>query len=490
MKRWARWLLGLDHPLPQLDENELAALVERHYRWNFAVNMVEGSAFFLGIGFLSSSTIVPLFISKLTTSIWPVGLAAVLGQAGWFLPQLVSANWIQRLPRRKPAVVNLGLLLEQLPTWLLVIPALIANRWAGLALGLFLAILAWRNLGGGLVAPAWQDMIARIIPVPRRGLFWGSTAATGTLLGTAAAVLASRLLTSFPFALNFAVIFALAAIIFTTGWFFMTSTREPPHPVHGPRQSQRQFLASLPGLLRADAPFRRFLLAYGLLGLGGMGLGFVTVSAVRRFGVADSTVGLYTGAMLVGEGLGSLVFGVLADRHGHKFALEWAAGLFSVAFALAWLAPRASWYYAAFFSLGVALGTRLNSGLLVVWEFCEPQRRPTYIGVASTVMGLVSIVGPLAGAWLASVDYGLLFALSAATNLAALGALRCWVREPRWAVPASLHSAAVGEMTPASAPSDVAEGTTPASLSLGTPVVSKANSARGTEGRNSRKRDH
>ena len=490
MNKWVRWLLGLDHPVQQLDENELAALVERHYRWNFAVNLVEGSAFFLGLGFLSSSTIVPLFISKLTASTWPIGLAAVLGQAGWFLPQLVSANWIERLPRRKPVAANLGLLLEQLPTWLLVIPAFVANRWAGLALGLFLAILAWRNLGGGLVAPAWQDMIARVIPVRRRGLFWGSTAAIGTLLGTAAAALAAWLLASFPFALNFAAIFALAAFVFTMGWFFMTTTREPPHPVHGPRQSQREFLASLPGLLREDAPFRRFLLAYGLLGLGGMGLGFVTVSAVRRFGVSDSTVGLYTGALLVGEGLGSLVFGVLADRHGHKFALEWSAGLFSVAFALAWLAPRASWYYAAFFSLGMALGTRLNSGLLVVWEFCEPPRRPTYIGVASTVMGLVSIVGPLAGAWLAKSNYSLLFALSAAINLAALGALRRWVREPRWSVPASLHSAAVGETTPASVPSDVAEGTTPASLLPATPVGCETNPARGTEGRSYWERNH
>jgi MFS family permease len=457
VNKWLRWLLRLDQPVPQLGEEELASLVERHYRWNFSVNLVEGSAFFLGLGFLSSSTIVPLFITKLTASPWPVGLAAMLGQAGWFLPQLVSANWIERLPRRKPVAVNLGLLLEQLPTWLLVIPAFLASTWAGLALVLFLAILAWRNLGGGLVAPAWQDMIARVIPVRRRGLFWGSTALIGTLLGTAAAALAAWLLGAVPFGLNFAVIFALAALVFTSGWFFMATTREPPHPVRRPRQSQREFLAGLPVLLRADAPFRRFLVAYGLLGLGGMALGFVAVSAIQRFGVADSTVALYTGALLLGQGLGSLAFGLYADRHGHKSALEWAAGLFTLAFVLAWLVPAASWYFPVFFTLGVALGTRLNSGLLVVWEFCEPQRRPTYIGVASTAMGLVSIAGPLVAASLAGVSYRLLFAVSAAINLAALGTLRWWVQEPRSSLPAPLHLAPVGETVPASAPSDAAE---------------------------------
>ncbi len=469
VNRWGRGLFQLDRPVPELDDRQVEALVERHFRWNFRVNLVEGTAFFFGLGFLSSSTIVPLFISKLTPSLWPVGVAAVLGQAGWYLPQLVWVNWIERLPRRKPVAVRLGFLLEQLPTWLLIIPALLAFRWTGLAVGLFLALYAWRNLGGGLVAPAWEDMIARVIPVRRRGLFWGATAAIGTLLGTAASGLAAELLKTLPFAYNFAMIFLLAAAVFTTGWLFMATTREPPHRVPVSRQSQKEFLGSLPGLLRADAPFGRFLLAYGLLGIGGMGLGFLTVSAVQRFGVADSIVGLYTGALLVGEGMGSLVFGILADRRGHKASLEWAAGLFAVAFALAWLAPGTGWYFAVFFLVGVALGTRLNSGLLVVWEFCEPARRPTYIGIANTVIGLASVAGPLAGAGLASASYQLLFALAAGINLAALAVLRWWVKEPRWSTRATTSLGTTVGGAPAEAAGTPAGSTTPAPLVAAAP---------------------
>jgi len=66
-------------------------------------------------------------------------------------------------------------------------------------------------------------------------------------------------------------------------------------------------------------------------------------------------------------------------------------------------------------------------------EFCVPERLPTYAGMLNSAIGVVSIVTPLLGAWLASVDYGILFALSAGVNLVGWAALHWWVAEPRWA---------------------------------------------------------
>jgi predicted MFS family arabinose efflux permease len=71
--------------------------------------------------------------------------------------------------------------------------------------------------------------------------------------------------------------------------------------------------------------------------------------------------------------------------------------------------------------------------MLVVMEFGEPARRPTYLGLANTGTGLAGMTGPMLGALLAGWSYDWLFALSAGVNLAALAVLRWWVREPRWA---------------------------------------------------------
>ena len=95
-------LLQTDQPVPARSDGELAAEVERNYRWNFVVNLLDGASFWFGISFVSARTIIPLFISKLTTDPLPIGLAAVIAQGGWFLPQLFTANGVERLARKKP----------------------------------------------------------------------------------------------------------------------------------------------------------------------------------------------------------------------------------------------------------------------------------------------------------------------------------------------------------------------------------------------------
>jgi MFS family permease len=424
--------LQIDRPVPERSDEEIAAEQARNYRWNFTVNTVDVLMFWFGLSFISTSTILPLFISKLTSSKLPLGLIAVISQGGWFLPQLFTANVVERLARKKPVVVNLGFFTERLPMWGLVIAALMAARSPTLALVLLLLSFAWHSLGAGLVATSWQDMVARCFPVKRRGLFWGVSSFIGLGMGTVGSFFSAWMLEEYPFPNNFAYVFAIAAVSIMLSWFALSLTREPVGPVRAPRQSNREFWAGLLPLLRADHNFRRFMMARITLALGGMGAGFVTVAAVSRWDVSDSTVGLYTAAMLLGQTVGNLVFGLLADRFGHKLSLELGAVASCLSFTLAWLAPTAEWYYVVFALSGISLGALVVSGLLVVMEFSGPSRRPTYLGLANTGTGLAGMVGPLLGSLLAGWSYSWLFALSAGVNLAALAALRWWVREPRW----------------------------------------------------------
>ena len=125
----------------------------------------------------------------------------------------------------------------------------------------------------------------------------------------------------------------------------------------------------------------------------------------KRFGVADSTVGIYTAAMLLGQTFGNLGAGLLADRYGHKISLEVGLLLSSVGFVLAWLAPSPMWMFPIFAFLGMATGIFIVSGILIALEFSAPQDRPSYIGIANTSLGLGSIIAPLLGGWLALSGY-------------------------------------------------------------------------------------
>jgi len=427
------WLLRLDRPVPPRTDAEVAAEVERNYRWNFAVNLLDGASFWFGASFVSSATIMPLFVSKLTPDPLALGLLAVIAQGTWYVPQLFTANAVERLARKKPVVVNLGLFTERVPLFVLMLAALVAGAAPLLALALFFVGLAWHGLGAGVVATAWQDLIARCFPVDRRGRFFGTTSFAGTGTGALGAALSTGILAALSFPTNFFTLFAIATTGITVSWVFLALTREPVQPVTIPRQSDRRFWATLPDILRRDHNFRRFLIVRLLWAAGAMGVGFVTVAAVRRWQVPDGTVGLYTAAMLGGQTAGNLAFGFLADRYGHKLSLEIGGLSMALAFAIAWLAPAAEWYFVVFALLGVSAGAGMVSGILVVFEFGDPARRPTYVGLVNTGLGLVNMIAPLVGAGLASIGYEWLFAVCAGVNLMALAAMRWWVREPRWA---------------------------------------------------------
>lgn len=430
-----RRLLRVDAPLPQQTEAEFAAEVQRNYRWNFAFNLLDGATFSIGLSFLSSATIVPLYVSKLSASALAIGLVAVIVNSGWFLPQLFTANSVQRLARKKPVVVNLGFFIERLPLWLLPISALLAVQAPALALVLFFIGYSGHSLGAGVVATSWQDMIARCFPVERRGRFFGISSFLGSSIGIAAATLSAWLLAMLAFPSNFSVSFALAALFVTISWAFLAMTREPVQPGAQHRQSSRQFWAGLPEILRRDSNFRNFLVGRLLLVLGGIGTGFVTVAAVERWQIGDGVVGLFTIFMLVGQTIGTLGFGLLADRRGHKLSVELGALASLLAFLTAWLAPQPQWYFGVFLLLGIVNGAMMVSGLMIVLEFSPSNLRPTYIGLTNTSLGVLGIITPLMGAWLASRNYDWLFAVGAACSLAGLVVIRWLVREPRWAEP-------------------------------------------------------
>jgi MFS family permease len=428
---WRR-LLQLDKPVPPRTAQEIEAEVERNYRWNFTVNFLDGVTFWLGFNFVSASTIVPLFISKLTLNPFIIGLVAVIAQSSWYLPQIFVAGPTERLARKKPIVINLGFFLERLPTWLWPLAALIAPQFTVLALIVFFVSYAWHGIGAGAIGPAWQDMLARCFPVNRRGRFFGLTTFVGTGSGAIGAVFSSWLLENYPFPFNFFYAFLIAAIGINLSWFFLSLTREPIQPIEPTSRGAHGFWTRLQKIVRQDHNFRRFLQARFLIALGMMGMGFVTVAAIRRWQIADGTVGLYTVALLIGQGSGNLLAGLLADRFGHKLSLEIGVVVAVMGFSLVWLAPTAIWYYLVFVLLGMAIGIQIVSGILITMEFSAPAQRPTYVGITNSIAGVGSAISPIIGGWLASFSYSGLFALSMVINLVGLVLIRFYVKEPRW----------------------------------------------------------
>jgi MFS family permease len=426
-------LLQADRPVPDRTDGELETERDRNYRWNFTVTTLDTSTFMFGASFISASTIVPLFISKLTTSTLAIGVAAMIAGSFWYLPQLFSANFTEQVARKKSILVNLGFFLERLPMFFIVLSAAIAVQAPSVALILFLFSYAWHSLGAGFLAPAWQELTARCAPVEKRGRYLGTGMFIGMITGVAGASFSIKLLSSLQFPANFLAIFSLGAAGILISWIFLTFNREPVKQNPVTRRTQREFLAGLREILKKKYLFRRFVIARLLLDFGLMGTGFITISAVRLWQVTDATVGTYTVIQLAGQGIGVLLLGLLADRKGHKLSLEFSALATALSFACVWFAPDPFFYYPAFLLLGISFGGLTISGTLVVLEFADHSRRPTYVGIAGFGAGIVSLVAPLLGTAIAAIGYSWLFGLSALISTIGMIGLHFWVREPRFA---------------------------------------------------------
>ncbi len=413
------------------DTADFERQVHRHYKHNFFVNLMDGACFWLGYSFLGPAVILPLFVSHYTDSKMLIGLIAMLGSVGYFLPQLFTANWVEGLPLKKIGPVIYGLYLERLPLILLPIAVLIFQYNPVLSLGSLFFFLAWHSFGAGSVAVAWNDMLAKVIPLEKRGIFFGSTNFVGSGTGILGAALAAWLLSQFDFPRGFVLNFAVAGLFVAFSWIFIAQTREVPQAPRREKVSTQDYWRKLPAILKNDANFSRFLIVQLVMGMGGMLWGFIAVYTQQTWNLSDSRVGIFSTVLLLGQSLANLAFGAFADRKGYKIVIEISALLAVVSIFISIIAPAPGWFFAVFFFRGMSLGGFYLASMMV-FEFSTPDNRPTYIGLNNTLFGVVSSIAPMLGGLLAGwLDYRPMFIISLVFAAAGLVMLRVMVREPR-----------------------------------------------------------
>jgi MFS family permease len=280
-------------------------------------------------------------------------LIPFINTAGFLIPQLFTANTVERAPVKKWFPVNLGFFLERLPVMLFAPSAyFLATRQPVLAMAAFFLLYAWYSFGAGLIIVGWQDMIAKIIPMEIRGRFFGITNFIGGVSGILGAVAVTAVLEKFVFPIGYAISFAAAALLIFLSWISLALTAEPAIPSSKPPVSQKAYFRSLPEILRKDHNFVNYLAAVMLFMLSGMASGFLAVYASQKWSLPDAQAGGFIIAMQTGTALTNLFFGFLADRKGHKMSLEIAYLVGVLSLALAVIAPSPWWFYPIFFLRG------------------------------------------------------------------------------------------------------------------------------------------
>jgi MFS family permease len=405
--------------------------IRKDLRFNIIVNLADAMFFGAGFGFGSFGTIIPLFVSQLTTSAIIIGLIPAIHAVGWQLPQLFTANKVSQLRKYKPFVL-LMTINERVPFLGFALVAWFMYSLDNkVALALVFLLLVWQGFGAGFTANAWQSFIAKIIPGEYRGTFFGAQAAVANILIFVSAIGAGYLLNGLDSPLDFTLTFSLAFAFMVFSWIALSLAREPEDLEKVIPDQFPPIWQGAGDLLRRDKNFSWFLVARTLSIFSTMGFSFYIIFGLRQFGIDTITAGYLTAALTFSSAIANVGMGWLGDRLGHRLMLIVGAMTISLSSGFAFLAQGVAWLYPAFILSGVASVAIWTIGMAMTVEFGTEAERPVYIGLSNTLVAPASILGPLLGGWVAdAVSFQATFAISMVGGLVTAAVLWFMVKNP------------------------------------------------------------
>jgi MFS family permease len=163
-----------------------------------------------------------------------------------------------------------------------------------------------------------------------------------------------------------------------------------------------------------------------------MGVPFYVLYAGERIPLDGGRLGALTAAFVVGQSVGNLLWGLVADRRGFRVIFLAALTLWVLSALLLMSATSYGSLLLVFAALGAGLGGFQMSAQNLVLEFGSRRNLPMRIAIANSAAELVGAIGAVLGGLLvAALSYVAVFWIAIAFQLAAIGVVVVFVDEPR-----------------------------------------------------------
>lgn len=401
-------------------------------RRNFICYTIDAAVFTFASSFIDTSSVMPSLLGHLTTQPVLIGLLGSVQTGFWLLPQFLAARIVAARRRRMP--IMLGATALSRLSWIALILALLFYRQIGPTATLLACYLSvgFFMFFDGVSSLAWYDLIARTIAPTVRGRLFGTMSFSGGFLAIAGGLAVRRILgnSAFPFPSDYRLLVIVAISLLIAGLLPLFLVVEPAGEAPPSPEPLRNYLRSLPMLVRRQPGFRRLVGVKLLIGASGLAVPFYAPFAILRLGLPEEDVGGFVIGVTLGIMLGGGIWGYLGDRRRKEVAIR----LLAACGLLAPLVPLGLRYGIAASlpapAVGIALaitfffvGCSTRAGWVAyanyVIEIAEESERPVLLGLMNTLSGLLVIAPPLGGL-LASL-YGYEAAFAAAAACAAIG---------------------------------------------------------------------
>ncbi len=388
---------------PTLAEKEAAyeKFVWANLKRNYIGHYLHGMLGMTGFRLINAPTFLPAYLHMLSGSNTVVGLGLALQQLGGVLSPIVGANQIEH---RTKVVAIIGFMF---------------------LFGLFM----------GTQRVVFSMLLAKVIPISRRGRLQAWRNATGGLIAAGLAYLAGRYfidanLFGNGYSTTFIFAFALTSLGLTALRLLMI---EPEPPTVRPRSRLIDRFKDFPALL-AEKGFLYFMIVQMLAITARMAVPFYVLFASSTIELNGKNLGLLSLAFLGADTISNLVWGYLGDKTGFRLVMLLSLLVWVGSTVLLMGAHDFLPIFMAFFGLGAAQSGYMMSAGTMILEFGERDEMPMRIAFSATAEGIMGSIGPLLGGVISStLGYGPMFSISIAFLVAALIVLITLVKEPRTA---------------------------------------------------------
>lgn len=400
---------------------------------NYIGNYLHGMLGMTGFRLVNAPTFLPAYLHAISGSNTIVGLGLALQQVGSVVSPVVGANQIEHRTKVMPAAMWMGGLAR------MQILGMAASGWLLSGQSLVVAILAFMFLFGlfmGAQRVVFGILMAKVIPISRRGRLQAWRNATGGAIAAVLAYFAGRwFIGPNLFGNGYGVTFIFAFVLTSLGLTALNMLlREPEPPTTRTRTKLRERLGDFPKLIAADRGYMYFLIVQMLATASRMAVPFYIIYAGETIELNGGNLGLLTLAFLGADTLSNLVWGYLGDKTGFRLILLLSLVAWIGSTLLLMNVHDMTWTFLAFFGLGAAQSGYMMSAQTMILEFGTRDDMPMRIAFSATAEGIMASAGPLFGGLLATaLGYEPVFAISIAFLVASLLLLMFFVKEPRTA---------------------------------------------------------
>jgi len=376
--------------------------VPEHYKRNFSLGVVNGVLFNFAWAFTAGSTVLPWFVSRLTSSNILIGLSSTLEALGWFIPQLPVAVITSHHHKQLPLYTRTAYLRAVAFLLMTLSVFVFSNKNpTGLLLSFFFFYSIY-SLGGGLAGVAFTDIVAKTIPPNKRGSFFGMRMFLGGSLGAVGGLIVKKIMDAYHFPTNFGIIFSVAAVLILVALFSFCYIKEPAPVLTKEKKSWKENFRKGMRIFKEDQRFRQLFWVRVFVGSFVLGYPFYVIFARKVLGISPGMVGVFLTFEMSGYVLSNLLWGYLSNNVSNRLVIL-LSSFCSVVPPLILLSniitplPLALFCFIFFFlgSTNAGLGLGATNYLL---HLASEEDRPLYIGFLHTLVGptvFLSVVGGL-----------------------------------------------------------------------------------------------